>query len=513
MLFDRALVDEYRAAGWWGDRTFADYVADHAAATPDRPAYVTGEQTLTWQGLERESDGYAAALLETACDRAAVWLPDGAEVHAVMVGAEKAGVTVVGIGARAGDREVRHVLEKTGATVLVTNAQHRGRDMADVYAELKGGTRLQYHLVLPRPSTHAPDTTRRLGPDDLFLINSTSGTTGLPKCVCHTMNRWVYFHRKAVQHAELTSDDVILGAVPMPFGFGLWTSHSTPIILGATTVLIERFVPDQVLDLIERHRVTMLASVSSQFLMLLNSPRMRTVDLSSLRVMFTGGEAVPYERAREFEEVTGATVLQFYGSNETGLLSGTRLADPPDVRLRTAGRVVPEMQVRLYDGGSDVTATGYGQPGCRGPALSAGYLDDDEANRQLYTADGWMLMGDLCTLDDRGVLSVVGRTSDIIIRGGKNISAAEVEGEVATHPAVAMAAAVPVADPVLGERVCVYAELRPGTTLSLDDLVAHLLARGVGKELLPERLVVLDELPRSSGGKVAKGELRRRAEQ
>jgi acyl-CoA synthetase len=390
--------------------------------------------------------------------------------------------------------------------------------MAEAYARLRPGTALRRHVIVPRHDERRapapappPPPGRRLGPDDLFLVNSTSGTTGLPKCVRHTQNRWVYFHHKAVEHARLTADDVILGAVPMPFGFGLWTTHSTPILLGTTTVLVERFVADEVLELIERHRVTVIACVSTQFVMLLNSPRLHGADLSSLRVMFTGGEAVPYDRARQFERVTGATVLQFYGSNETGLLSGTRLSDPPEVRLRTAGAVVPEMQVRLFDGDRDVTASGHGQPGCRGPALSAGYLDDDEANRRLYTSDGWMLMGDLCTIDDRGVLSVVGRTTDIIIRGGKNISASQIEDEVSTHPAVALAAAVPMADPVFGERVCLFAELHPGAVLTLEDLIAHLLARGVGKELLPERLVVLDELPRASGGKVAKGELRSRA--
>ena len=148
-------------------------------------------------------------------------------------------------------------------------------------------------------------------------------------------------------------------------------------------------------------------------------------------------------------------------------------------------------------------------PAGKGPALCLGYYDDPAANAQLFTADGWMLMGDLVTIDADGYLTVVGRTSDIIIRGGKNISAAQVEDEVSSHPAVALCGAVAVPDPTFGERVCVFVELRAGSdAITLDDLRAHLEARGTGKELWPERLVVLDELPRSSGGKVAKGELR-----
>jgi acyl-CoA synthetase len=243
--------------------------------------------------------------------------------------------------------------------------------------------------------------------------------------------------------------------------------------------------------------------------MLLNDPALGEHDLSSLRALYTGGEAVPYERAAEFEERTGASVLQFYGSNETGALSCTTTRDSRELRLRSAGQVIQSMQVRLYDdAGNDVTASGNGQPACKGPLTSRGYYDDDDANEKLYTRAGWMLTGDIATLDEGGVLRVVGRVADFIIRGGKNISGPAVEDAVATHPAVALAAAVAMPDPVYGERVCVYVELHPGHTLTLDQLKSHLAERGTTREWWPERLIVVDALPRSSGGKVAKGELR-----
>ena len=165
------------------------------------------------------------------------------------------------------------------------------------------------------------------------------------------------------------------------------------------------------------------------------------------------------------------------------------------------------MSVRLFDGDRDVTTTGRGQPACRGPATSLGYLGGTDHD-QLFTRDGWMRMGDICEIDSDGYLSVTGRTSDFILRGGKNISAAQVEDAATTHPAIAVAAAVAMPDPIFGEKVCLYTELIAGQSLDLPDLVQHLLAAGVSKELLPERLIVVDELPRSSGGKIAKGELR-----
>jgi acyl-CoA synthetase len=325
----------------------------------------------------------------------------------------------------------------------------------------------------------------------------------------HTQNRWMYFHQLAVAAGGLGSEDVFMSLLPAPFGFGLWTAHFTPTLLGAPVVLAPRFSPGDVLRLLQSHQVTVLACVSTQFLMLLNDPSLGDTDLSSLRVMFTGGEAVPYERAAEFEDVTGARVLQFYGSNETGALSRTSLTDSRDRRLRTAGRVIEEMQVRLLDGAEDATDAGApGEPVCRGPATSLGYWDDDDANAKLFRADGWMRTGDLATLDTDGYLTIVGRLSDIIIRGGKNISAAQVEAELMSHPDVDMAAAVSMPDPVFGEKVCAYVVAAGAARPTLEELIAHMLSRGAGKELLPEHLVLVDSLPIASGGKVAKAQLR-----
>ena len=384
----------------------------------------------------------------------------------------------------------------------------------------------------------------RLGPSELFLLNSTSGTTGLPKCVMQTQNRWFYFHQLAEAYGALTHEDRFCVAVPAPFGFGLWTTHFTPAALGIPTILMRRFSPELMLSLIERERATVLCAVTTQFIMMLNSPDLQRYDLTSLRVLFTGGEAIPPQRAQEFEKQTGAVLLNFYGSNETGVLTGTRIDDSQQVRLNTGGRPVPEMNVRLlhpdtgavlmrWDEAEYVTDVAEGQdgqiaqkpdksniaenldteailqgvPACRGPATTLGYYDDDAANGELFTEDGWMLMGDIVRFTD-DCLQVVGRTSDFIIRGGKNISAPAVEAEVMTHPAVRLAAAVAAPDEVFGERVAVYAELREGATLDLESLTEHLTSRGVSKEWFPEHLVIVDTIPRSSGAKMAKGELR-----
>jgi acyl-CoA synthetase len=502
-------------------KPLAEWIDAHAALRPHADAFRADDERLTWAGYARGSDRFATRLAEAGLepgDRIGVVLPDGPGVHMAYVGAEKAGLVVVGIGPRAGAEEISHLLRETQARALLSPRRLRDLDLVALVNDLRReGLPLTEHFLdetdlaaeLLAEAAPRPAREKRLAPDDLFLLNSTSGTTGLPKCVIHDQRRWLHFHELAVDAADLSDADVFLSALPAPFGFGIWTAHVTPTLLGATTVLLPRFDPTSLIRAIERHRVTVLAAVSTQFIMLLNAPELAQADLSSVRVLFTGGEAVPYGRAAEFEDRTGARVLQFYGSNETGALSRTTLRDSRDVRLGTAGHIIPGMNVRLYDeAGRDVTAGGHGRAACRGPLTSAGYYEDPEANAELFTEDGWMLTGDLASIDAEGVLRVEGRTADFIIRGGKNISGTVVEEAVGSHPAVMLAAAVAMPDPVYGERVCAYVELHPDRDLSLEALTTHLKAQGVSIESWPEHLVVLDALPRSSGGKVAKGALR-----
>ncbi|HYY02114.1 MAG TPA: class I adenylate-forming enzyme family protein [Mycobacterium sp.] len=516
-----AFTDEesarYRAAGWWSDVTLSDAVGRNAEQHPDRFAYIDHSgQSFTW----REFDSAATALAEQLAgvgiargDRVAVWHGDSAAIHLLFVAVERCGAVVVGIGARAGTREVAATLRNARPKLLISDGQRRDAATQTAIGELSmpvlvpgngGGRGLRLSIETEPSAVPVRDA---LGADDVFLINSTSGTTGLPKCVVHTQNRWHYFHQKAVANGQLTPDDVFLPVIPMPFGFGIWTSHTSPIYLGATAVILDRFTARATCEAIAEHRVTVLCCVSTQLTMLMADRASRDNDLSSLRVVFTGGESLPYRPSAEFEKLTRAIILQFYGSNETGLLSATTLNDSQERRLRTAGRIVSEMSVRLFDGDQDVTETGKGQPACRGPATSLGYLGGTDHD-QLFTSDGWMRMGDICEIDAEGYLSVTGRTSDFILRGGKNISASAVEDAANTHPAIAVAAAVAMPDPVFGEKVCLYTELVDSQTINLSDLVEYLLAAGVSKELLPERLIVVDELPRSSGGKIAKSALR-----
>lgn len=516
--------------------SLAERVRQLARDRPRDPAYVVDGRVLDWAGYDAAADRLARVFLALGLEpgeRVAVWVPDGTAFHIAYQAAERCGLVCLGLAPRCGERELAHLLTLAAARTLISAAEMPDGHAAARVARLRErGIRIEHHLVLEgdgfaddaitlggelAPESGPQDgaalarqlASRALAAVDVSLLNTTSGTTGLPKIVVHDQLRWFHFHRLALDVGHLREGDVFMSALPAPVGFGLWTGHFTPTLLGAPTVLTRRFDARATIDALERHRVSVLAAVSTQFILLLESGGFDGEHDLALRALFTGGEAVPERQARRFEVQTGASVLQFYGSNETGAVSATRPEDPPHKRLTTAGRPIPEMQLRLFDTeGRDVTASGRGQPAVKGPVLSQGYLGAPEANRQLITPDGWMRLGDLVELDADGYLRVIGRTDDIIIRGGKNLSAAAIEEGVALHPSVALVAAIGMPDRIFGERAAAYVELRAGTALDLDGLRARLQQEGIARELWPEALVVLPELPRGVGGKVAKGALR-----
>jgi acyl-CoA synthetase len=529
--FDRATIEEYTRSGDWDARTIADLVAGNTRSKPDAAAFLAADSDLTWREYDELSTRVAAAWANAGLvpgDHLGVLMTGGAAVHVAYLAAQKAGLVILGIGPRAGIQEIRHLLAASGTTQLVTRHVHRRTPAADLAAELGLARSLTLDLSAGRAELslggHAlavPDLDeatatiagRALGPDDLFFLNSTSGSTGKPKCVMQTMNIRKYFGPLAREAGGMGDDEVVLSVLPAPFGFGQWSAHVMPAMYGYTTVLPEEFDPGATLRLIAEHRVTMLAAVTSQFVMMLNAPGFADADLSTLKVMFTGGERVPYDRAVQFERVSGCKVLQFYGSNEAGPISVTAVTDTEERRLTTAGRAIAGMRPRLFaEDGTEVARGGTpGRCAVRGPGISPGYFGDPEADAALRRDDGWMLTGDIVSIDEDGYLRVTGRATDFIIRGGQNISTQAIEEAVARCPRVHQVAIVSRPDDVMGERVCAYVVTRDGTELGWEELHAHLGATGVSKNSWPEWLATLPELPLSTGGKVDRAWLRRDA--
>jgi 2,3-dihydroxybenzoate-AMP ligase len=258
--------------------------------------------------------------------------------------------------------------------------------------------------------------------------------------------------------------------------------------------------------LIQENRVTHLKVVPALLTRLINDPTIKKFDLSSLRVIQSGGQRMqPEVRILTKQLIPSVTVQENFGMGE-GLLMFVRLDDPEDVRLETCGRpVCPDDEVKLIDDeGSEVPKGEVGELSCRGPYTLRGYFGVPEYNARQFTPDGFYRSGDLMRMHPTGNYIVEGRKKDLINRGGEKISAEEVENLILQHQAVQDVACVHMPDPQMGERMCAYVILRKGQTLSLKELVEFLLAKEIAKFKLPERLEVVSEFPVSTFGKVSK---------
>jgi 2,3-dihydroxybenzoate-AMP ligase len=260
------------------------------------------------------------------------------------------------------------------------------------------------------------------------------------------------------------------------------------------------------LALAEQHRVTHIKVVPALLVRLVNSPEIGKFDLSSVRVIQSGGQRMqPEVRLRTRELIPSAFVQENFGMSE-GMLFFVRADDPEEVKLETCGRPIsPDDEVRLCDDdGREVASGEVGELTCRGPYTLRGYFGAAEHNARQFTPDGFYRTGDLMRRHPSGNYVVEGRKKDLINRGGEKISAEEIENLILQHPAVQNAACVPVPDPNLGEKMCACVVLRPGATLTLKALVDFLTGREIAKFKLPERLEVFQDFPVSTFGKVSK---------
>jgi cyclohexanecarboxylate-CoA ligase len=482
-----------------------------------------GELKTTLGALVSEAEQVAGALQARGIGRGdvvAVQLPGSYEGAVIQVAVALCGAVLLPVVMIYGPREMDFVLRRSRATAVVLPREHRGRPHADaVLGGLSGLPTLKFAVVV---GDDAPDhgavgyadlrrqpggTYREPSPDpgDRAVLMYTSGTTAEPKGVQHS-------HRTLL--AEATSQVYSLngpgarhlGLFPPGHMAGL-LSLLRILLLGTPTVIMQAWDPALAASLIDRHAVTSCGGAPVQLSGLLDQQAAGTATLGTLRECLTGAAPVPpslIERAA----AAGITAFRSYGSSEHPTVSAGTIADPLARRAGTDGRLLAGNQVRLVDAdGRDVPAGQDGEILTRGPELFTGYTDP-ALNAAAFLPGGWFRTGDVGRTDADGYLTVTDRLKDIIIRGGENISAKEVEDLLVTHPAIADVAVIPAPDPALGERVCAVVVPRPGFTFDVEQARAHFAAAGAARQKTPEVIVLVDELPRTPSGKVRKDVLR-----
>jgi 2,3-dihydroxybenzoate-AMP ligase len=524
----------YRERGYWTDQPLFEGFTGALARYAGRTALVDETGPVTYRELSGRSAHLARILLDLGfgpLDRVIVQLPNTAMFAYLYFALQRIGAAPVLALPGHRKREISQFAEISGARALAVPAAARGFDFTAMAAEVMAGqpgvglclvqgadgplpgprfARLED--LLEREPRTGEQALAQIGidPDDPALFLLSGGTTGIPKLIPRSHNDYLYNSKIAAAVCEIGEGDVLLDVLPIEHNLPLGCPGLQGFLLsGGTVVLSASTRPRDVFELIQRHRVTHIHLVPALLIRWIDDPSIGEYDLSSLRVIQSGGQRLqPEVRARAERALPGCFIQENFGMAE-GLIMFVRSCDPPEVRRETCGRPAsPDDEVYLVDAEGRVVPDG--EPGeliVRGPYTLRGYFRSPEHNARAFTLDGFYRSGDLLRKMPSGNYVVEGRVKDLINRGGEKISAEEAENLILAHPAVLNVACVPYPDPVLGERMCACVVLRPGRSLSLEELVAFLLGFEIARFKLPERLELFDALPLSGFGKVSKSEL------
>ena len=534
--FPAEFAARYRAEGYWEDRALRDVFDETFSRYGDRVAIIDGGQSVTYSELNDRATRLALNLLDEGfqpLDRVVVQLPNVVEFVYLYFALQKIGCIPIMALPTHRYREMSQFAELSGAVACVTPDKIKDFDYCELVRRIRDAHKtVKFGIILgdapegflsltemiERPSRRPVSDLKsiRIDPEDPAVFQLSGGTTGIPKLIPRTHNDYIYNSKIASAVTGVGAAEVFLDVLPLAHNLPLACPGLQGYLLhGGTFVLSNSTRGEDVFTLIERHRVTHIAVVPALLIRLINDPLIARFDLSSLRVIQSGGQRLqPEVRRRTKELIPSVTVQENFGMAE-GLLMFVRFDDPEDVRMETVGRPLsPHDEVKLVDDDDNEVAPGQvGELLARGPYTLRGYFGVPEYNARSFTSDGYYRSGDLMRLHPSGNYIVEGRKKDLINRGGEKISAEEIENLILTHPAVQNVACVPMPDPVLGERMCAYAILRGGNTLTLPELAAFLMNEEIAKHKLPERLEIVDDFPLSPFGKVSKKDLTERITQ
>jgi len=490
------MESEYTARGWWADDTLAKWLARHAAERPDAPAVLFQNKSLNWGGLAEQVARTADGLQQRGVARGdvvAVQLPNTSEFILSYLAITRLGAVMCPLHMPYRGAEVRALMSHSGARLALCLPQAKemfeGRGFA--FSEISQAKPLQEDFPEPKAS-------------DPFLLLYTSGTTAAPKGVLHPYRTMLGNGRLGAPEHGLTEKSRILCAAPLSHLYGLYSLHCAWAV-GACTVLLPAFKPDDLGLLVQTQKPTALWTAPAHVAACRAAGALDRYDWSSLELAIVSGSIAAPALVRHFaEKLPRCAVTQLWGMTELQAGLYTRPGDPFEMSATTAGRPSPGTEVRLSK---------EGELQVRGPLLFSGYLNNPPENEKAFTPDGWFCSGDLgearAASPTGDYIAITGRSKDLINRGGVKFNPAEVEMLLDAHPKVLQSAIVPMADPVLGEKACAFVSLKnPAEPVSLEELVSYLLSKQIAKNKLPERLVIVAEMPLTPTRKIIKARLR-----
>ena len=514
------LAERWRKQGQWGNETFFDSLARRAELHPSREVFVDGYERITYGELKDKVERCAAFLRRIGIKRGdvvTIQLPNRIAFPIVFFSLELIGAIANKVNPDFRVRELDYILRFSGSRAFVCPASFKdfdylemARGLRDTLPELEhvvvagsvveGEWNLERGIAESTPLT--PSERVRMGADEVYRLAFTSGTTGNPKCVLHSFNTTLPAVQQINSDMAVTEREVQLVYLPVCLNWG-YLCLLQAIVSGSRAVLLERFSPQEALALIQREGATYIATAPASIVAMLNAPGLANYDVSSLRVVITGGASAAIETIRDYQARMPGHLIELYGMLETGFHTYTRFSDDPAKVNGTIGRVVSSMELKvLNELGQEVARGEVGEIAALGPSVHLGYHANAVANAEAFTADGWFRTGDLGRIvDAAGNVEIVGRRKEIINRGGKKFFPREVEEILYSHPKVMHAAMVGIADQRLGERNCLCVIPRPGQSVTLAEMIGHLKGQ-VADYKLPEEFRIVEELPFTATGKL-----------
>ncbi|MGH2873569.1 MAG: class I adenylate-forming enzyme family protein [Solirubrobacteraceae bacterium] len=491
------------------------YLEANAARAPDSVAVWQNDAETTFAQLRELVWGLIDELRRHRVGDGAVVavaLPNVRQYVALEIAVPATGATLFPLPMGIGHRELRSVLQRSGAVLLITDGSPTGDGLAQVAAALEPAPAVMLAQDLERAAQAVPPELRPAtappDPDRIVQIALTSGTTGMPKLASLSARLKQLTFEGFTGRLRIAAEDRMFPMSPITQGAGEMCLYA--LRCGAAMVMLQdRFEPERALAIAEQSRTTVLGGVPTMLARLLHSPALQTTSLERLRLTISAGAPLPAGLAREWEERTGSPVGSFYGAMDIGQLSVPDPEDPPEKRWTTVGRPHDTAQWRIC--GPDGSALGPGETGgicMRGPLVQDRYWDDATTP---YDPDGWAHFGDLGFVDAEGFLHITGRLKDTIIRGGNNINPLEVEEVLRAHPRVRDVCVVGRPDQDLGERAVAFVAPMPGQQVALEDLLLFLDQQGLTRYKWPEWVELVEQLPTGPTGKVDRRTLRARA--
>ena len=530
------MVRRYTEQGAWGTTLLHDFLDRHAAERPNHQAVVSPARgrdelaRLTYRQLAEEVDRAAGGLRALGLgqgDVVSIQLPNWYEFLVLALATSRIGGIVNGITPIYRQYELRFILNRTASKLMVVPARFRDFDYVEMMAGLRADLpNLRHVVVVGEPAErrdgvlsydafleHGVAGDDRAPPaidaNDVVQIAFTSGTTGEPKGVMHTHNTLRATGQGLIDHLDLRPEQVNLVLSPVGHQTGFLWGLLISLMLGGTMVFRPRWDPAEAVEEIAREGVTTTAGATPFLRDLTYAPNLTPDKVRTLRTFITAGAPIPPVVVRDGAAHLGK-IHPGWGMTEYGLGTALAATDPQQKAEVSDGRPLPWAEVRVLDAaGRPCPPYQEGDLQIRGPGLFVGYYKRPDFNDASFTEDGFLMTGDRAYFDPDGFLRIAGRTKDIIIRGGENIPVAEIEALLYTHPKIQDVALVAMPDERLGERACAYVVPKPGAgPIDLADLTDFLLSHKIAKQKLPERVELIDALPRTMTGKVQKFQLR-----